>query len=100
MMVRSALILQDSVTLKLLYAIIPFNVAKIRPLFLLVEKLWFRPLPTQPTQEMNIHALSSIQTCNSNNQVASDLHLRLHSHWDRLTLATRNDVVYRKRRKN
>lgn len=96
-------------TLILLYAIIPFNVSKIRPLFLLAEKLWFRPLPTQQTQEMNIHALSniqicnsqpssfrptphSIQICNSNNQAASDLHLRLHSHWDQLTLATRSDL--------
>jgi len=79
-------------TLKLLYAIIPFNVSKIRPLFLLAEKLWFRPLPTQQTQEMNIHALSSIRTWNSNNQVASDLHLRLDSHWDRFTLDTRSDL--------
>ena len=38
--------------------------------------------PTQPTKDMNIHALSMIQIHNRNNEVAADLRLRLQGHWD------------------
>jgi len=35
-----------------------------------------RPLPTQQTQERNIHALSEIRTRNPSNQAAAVLHFR------------------------
>ena len=45
-----------------------------------------RPLPdnTQQSQQTNIHAPGGIRTHDLRRQVAADLRLRPHGHWDRL----------------
>ena len=42
-----------------------------------------RPLPTQQTQNTNIHALSGIWTRGPRNRAAADLRLGPHGHWGR-----------------